>query len=98
MSLAAAEVGLQLDDRVAAFQIPAPDCVKNELLQPVSNEGAAEELDWVTVLGQGLIAPDLVEVSRELCLLVAPRGHILVWCNDLAPRLQSTSRLTLDGR
>ena len=40
---------------------------------------------------------NLPEIGRELGLLVAAAGHVLVRGHDLAPRLQASGRLALDG-
>ncbi len=68
MGLAATEVGLQLDHRVAALAAEPAHGVEEELAQPVGEEGAAEELDRLAVLVARLVAPHLVEVDGELGL------------------------------
>ena len=72
MRLAAAEVRLQLDDRVAALAAEPPRRVQQQVAQPLGQERAAEELVRLAVLVLGLVAPHLVEVGGELRLLVLP--------------------------
>jgi hypothetical protein len=96
VGLAAAEVGLQLDHRVAALPPPPAHRVEQQLPQPVGEEGPAEELGRVAVLRRCLVPPDLMEVRGELRLLVATRRDVRVRRDQLPPRPQATGRLPLD--
>ena len=57
-------------------------------LQALGEVGAAEELDWVAVLGDALAEMDLPEVGGELGLLVLTAGDVAVGGDDLPPRLE----------
>ena len=65
-------------------------------LEALGQIGAPEELDRVAVLVGPLAEVRLPEVGRELGLLVAAAGHVLVRRHHLAPRLQSPG-CALDG-
>jgi hypothetical protein len=85
VSLAAAEVGLELDDRVAAGAGQAGEGADEELAEALGEEGAAEELGGVAVLVGALVLVDLPQVGGELGLLVAAGGDVGVGRDDLAP-------------
>ena len=74
--LAAAEVGLELHDRVAALAGEAPHRADQHPLQALGEIGAAEELDGVLVLVRPLAEVHLPEVGGELGLLVAAAGDV----------------------
>src|SRR5690606_21068073 len=96
--LAAPEVRLELHDRIAAAALEAAHGADEELLQAFGEVGAPEELDWVLVLVGAFPDVDLPEVGRELGLLVAAAGDVLVRAHDLAPGLELPRGLRLDGR
>ena len=92
MGLAAAEVGLQLHDRVAA---PAGQPLRGAGQQPAQafgQVGAAEKLHRVAVLGGSLANVDLPQVGGELGLLVTSAGDVMVWGHHLPPRLEPRRR------
>ena len=90
--LAAAEVGLQLHDRVSAAAAEALHGAGEHPLEALGQVGAAEELDRVAVLGAPFPFLDLPEVGGELGLLVLAAGDVLVRRDHLAPRLQGAGR------
>ena len=96
--LAAAEVGLELHDRVAALAGEAPHRADQHPLEALGEVGAAEELDRVPVLVRPLAEVHLPEVGGELGLLVAAAGHVLVRRHHLAPGLEAARRRALDRR
>ena len=73
VGLAAAEVGLELDDGVAALATEPLDGADEHAFQALGEVGAAEELDGVAVLVGALAEMDLPEVGGEFGLLVAGR-------------------------
>ena len=96
--LAAAEVGLQVDDRVAAAAVQAFDGLREQLAQAGGDEGAAEELGRVLVLARRPALVDLVQVGGELGLLVAAAGDVGVRPHHVAPRLEALGRGRLEER
>lgn len=92
MGLAATEVRLQLDNRVAALAGNALHASDEETFQAVGQESAAEELRRLPILVAAFADVDLPQVGRKLGLLVAPAGDIGMGRNDLAPRLQRAAR------
>ena len=98
MRLAAAEVGLELHDRVAATAGQTPDASDEEAVQALGEEGAVEELAGIAVLVAAFTEVHLPEIGGELRLLVATAGHVRVRRNDLAPRLQRACRRGFDER
>ena len=94
--LAAAEVGLELHDRVAALAGEAPHRAHQHPLEALGEIGAAEELDGVLVLVRPLAEVHLPEVGGELGLLVAAAGDVLVRRHHLAPGLEAARRRALD--
>ena len=97
MGLAASEVGLELDHRVAALAVQAPHGAGQHALEAVSQVGPSEELDRVPVLVAPLAPVRLPEIGGELGLLVAAAGDVLVGRGDLAPRLERVGGRALDG-
>ena len=95
VGLAAAEVRLHLDDRIAAFAAQAADGIQQQVPHAFGDERSAEELGRVVVLGHRFVAPDLMEVGGELRLLVAAGGDVRVRSYDVPPRLQTGDRLAL---
>ena len=98
VGLAAAEVGLELHHRVAALAGEALHRADQQPLQALGEIGAAEELHRVPVLVRPFAEMHLPQVGRELGLLVAAAGHVLVRGHHLAPGLEAAGRLALDGR
>ena len=90
--LAAAEVGLELHDRVAALPGEALHRADEQALEALGEVGAAEELDWVAVLVRALAEVHLPEIGGELRLLVAAARHVRVRRHDLAPGLEGAGR------
>ena len=86
--LAAAEIGLELHDRVAALAGEAPHGAYQHPLQALGEIGAAEELDRVPVFVSPFAEVHLPEIGGELGLLVAAAGHVLVRRHNLAPGLE----------
>ncbi len=95
--LAAAEVGLKLDHRIAALPHQPQQRSGEKLAQPVGDERAPEELRRVGVLGAADAVVDVVQVGGELGLDVAAGDHVLVGRDDLAPRLEPRFRTALDS-
>ena len=88
MRLAAAEVGLELHNRIAAAPGQALDATAKQALQALGEKRAAKELDGIAVLFAALAEMHLPEVGGELRLLVAPAGHVGMRRDDLAPRTE----------
>ena len=89
VGFAAAEVGLQLDHRVAArLTRQAPERALKEPGQAVGHVGATEELDGVAILAGGITALDLGEVGGKLGLGVAAARDVGMRHHHLAPRLE----------
>ena len=88
MGLAAAEVGLQLDHRVAALARQPPGRGGQQVPQALGEIGAGEEGPWVLVLGVGPALSHRVQVGGELGLVEAPGPHVGVGDDDVAPRRQ----------
>ena len=76
--LAAAEVGLELHDRIAARAVEALDRPDQEPSQALGEVGTAEELDRLPVFVGALAEVDLPQVGRELGLLISAAGYVLV--------------------
>ena len=89
VGLAAAEIGLQLDHRVAALLAEPAHGVGQEALQPVGQVGPPVELGRVAILVAALAARHLGEVGRELGLGEPAGRHVAMRGHDLAPRLQA---------
>ena len=95
--LAAAEVGLQLHDRVAALAGQPPHGADQHLLQALGEVGAAEELHRVAVFVRAFAQMHLPQIGGELGLLVAAAGHVLVRRHHLAPGLEAAGHAAFDG-
>ena len=98
VGLAAAEVGLELHDRITTAAGKAPHGADEQRLQALGEIGAPEELDGVPVLVGPFSEMDLPEVGGELGLLVPPAGDVLVRGHHLSPRLQVARGRALDRR
>ena len=86
--LAAAEVGLQLDDRIPAPAGQALDAADEKPLQTLREIRPAEEFGGVSVLVRALSEVDLPQVGGELRLLIAAACDIGVRSHDFSPGLQ----------
>ena len=86
--LAAAEVGLELHDRIAACAVETLDRPDQEPSQAFGEIGAAEELDRLPVFIGSLAEMNLPEIGGELGLLIPAAGHVLVRRDDFAPGLE----------
>ena len=89
VGLAAAEVGLQFDDRVAAFAGESARRSRKHLVQALGDVGTGEEGLGVLVFRFSVALQHLKEIGREFGLVEAARCDIGVGCDDLAPRRQS---------
>ncbi len=98
MRLAAAEIGLQLDHRVAAGARQAQHRVPEQAAQALGQIGAAEKLFCVGIFGASLTAVDVGQIGHIVGLNEAPGGDIRVRHDDLAPRLQPGLRRALEGQ
>ena len=97
MGFAATEVGLEVDDWIAAVTAKATSGSNEELAQPIGQVGPAEERHRVLVLDIGVVGRHLIEVRGELCLLEATGRHVGMRGDDIAPRAQSRQRCALGG-
>ena len=88
MGLASAEVGLQLDHRVAACPGQPFGGSRQQITQTLGDVGAGEELTRILIFGFGAAVGDLPQIGRVLGLHEVPAGHIFVRCDDVAPRCQ----------
>ena len=89
VGLAAAEVGLELDDGVATGPGEPPGRPGDQVADPLGDEGAAEELGGVAVLVGGFAPPHLVQVGGELGQLEAAGGDVVVGGDHLPPAGQA---------
>ena len=96
VGLAAAEIGLQLNDRIATPSGKATRRPDQHSLQAFGQVGTAKELDRVPVLIRAFAQMHLPQVRRELGLLVPAARHVLVGGHDLAPRFQARGGRALD--
>jgi hypothetical protein len=96
--LPAAEVRLELNDRVAALARDPQDGAREEALQAVREVSTPEELDGIAVLVRPLAEVNLPQVGGKLGLLVPSARDVLVRRHDLAPRLQGPGGGALDRR
>ena len=86
--LAPAEVGLQLHDGVAADTRETLDRPRDQLAEPLGDEGAPVELRRVAVLGRCRASPHLVQVGGVLGHFEASRGDVVVRLDHLSPGRQ----------
>ena len=86
VGLAAAEVGLQVDDAVGA-RLPAQrvEHVADQAAQGARQVGALEEEQGIPVVGRALLGDGPAEVDREQRLGDAVLADVLVGCGALAP-------------
>ncbi len=98
MGLAAAEVGLQLHDRIATLTAEPPYRSGQHSLEALGQIRPPEELGRVPVLCRPFAEVRLPEIGRELRLLVTAARHVLVRRCDLAPRLQRSGGGAVDGK
>ena len=92
VSLATAEVRLQLHHRVASASGKPLHGADQHLPQAGGQIGAAKELRRVAILVGSLAEEHLPQIGGELRLLIAPAGHVLMRGHDVAPRLQPGHR------
>ena len=85
VGLAAAEGGLELDDRIAAAAGEAVEHRVEQQAHALGDVGALEEQHRVLVLRRGLAGMDPGQVGRELGLLEGAFEDVLVGYGDLAP-------------
>ncbi len=95
--LTAAEVRLQLNDRIALLTGESLDGANEHLLQTVREVSSAEELFWFPVLVRSFTDVDLPKIRGEFRLLVPAARNVLVRRHDFAPRLECAGRLAFDG-
>ena len=92
MRLAAAEVGLQLHDRVPTVTRKPLQGICEEFLQAFCYESAPKEFNRIFIFVRSLAQVDLPQIGGELGLLITARSNIRVWSHDLAPRAQAGCR------
>ncbi len=95
MGLAAAEIRLQFDHRIAAFAAQAQERLGEQPLQALRDERAAEEFGGVLVFVGPFALVNLPEIGGELGLLISAGCDIRVRRDNFAPRLQPTLGLAL---
>ena len=88
MGLAAAEIGLQADHRIAALAGQAPDGRGEYAPQALGRIGNAEERRRIDILLAAFAQVDQREIGRELGIGEACLEHVRVRFADLAPRAQ----------
>ena len=98
MRLAAAEIGLQLNDGIAALAGQAAHRPDQHSLQAFGQVGAAEELDRIPVFSRAFAQMHLPQVGGELGLLIPAACHILVRRHDRPPGFQARGGRALDGQ
>ena len=89
VGLTAAEVRLELNDRVSASAREAADGPHQQPLQAFRQIRAPEELDGVSILVCAFTQMHLPEIGGELGLLVAPARDVPVGGDDFPPWLQA---------
>ena len=97
VGLAAAEVRLELYDRVAGSAAEALHGARQHALQAFGQVRAPEELDRIAVLVSALAQVHLPEIGRKLGLLVLPTRHVAVRRDDLPPGRQGGGGGAVDG-
>ena len=97
VGLAAPEVGLQLNDGIAAPTREAVDCSDQQALQAFREVGPPKELDRVPVLVRPFADVHLPEIGGEFGLLIAPARDVLVGRDDLPPWLEAGGDSASDG-
>ena len=97
VGLAAAEVGLKLDDGIAPSPGKPTSSPDEQIPQPLSDVGAGEELLWILILRLSVALEHLEQVGGELGLLEVPLGHIGMGRDDFSPRGQPRGGVALGG-
>ena len=92
MRLAAAERGLQPDNRIAARARKPLQAAHQHPLQSFGEECDAEEVLGSPVVFGRMTGIDREQVGRELCLLEAIGEHVRVWQRHFDPGSQSLAR------
>ncbi|MFD2405944.1 hypothetical protein ACFSVK_09505 [Azorhizophilus paspali] len=95
VGLAAAESGLQLDDRIAALGGQALEHRIQQQTHALGDEGALEEQHRIEVLRRGAAVVYPREVGGELGLLEGPLEHVLVGNGDFCPRFENHNAILL---
>ena len=96
--LAAAEVGLQLHDRVPAQARQPSQTGSEQPLQALREESTAEKLLRIAVFVRAFAQMHLPQIRGELRLLVAAARHVPVRGRDIAPSLQRGTAARLHRR
>ena len=94
--LAAAEIGLELHDRITARAVEALNRSDQEPPQALREISAAEKFDRILVFVGSLAEVNLPEVCGEFGLLIPAAGHILVRRDHFPPRLERSTYARLD--
>ena len=84
VGLAAAEVGLQFDNRASTLAGKPYQCAGQQPLEPFGDERAAEELGRILILVGAFVLIDLPQVGGKLGLLVGALHHVAVRSDHLA--------------
>ena len=95
--LAAAEIGLQLHDRIAAPDGQPAHGADQHLLQAGGQVGTAEELHRVAVFVRAFAQVHLPQVGGKLGLLVAATGHVFMRHHHFAPGFEAGRHAAFDG-
>src|SRR5690606_29922684 len=98
VSFAAAEIGLELHNRIAPRTGEPPHGADQHLLKAFGEVCPAEEFNRIAVFVSSLPQVDLPQVRRKLGLLILSAGHVFVWRDYFAPRLQSRGYSAFDCR
>ena len=96
MRLAAAEVGLELDDRITPLPCQSSHPANEQSPKAFGEKCASEEFSWIAVLVGALTKMNLPKVGGELRLLVAAARNVPVRTHHFAPRFQSAGNLAFD--
>ncbi|HEV2461982.1 MAG TPA: hypothetical protein VGS80_26820, partial [Ktedonobacterales bacterium] len=94
---AAAKVGLQINDGIAAGAAQALQSVGQQPAQPMCEEGALEEVARDAVFIGASAAMHLAQVGGEFGEEVAARGDIRLGRHDFAPGTQTHAWFAFDG-
>src|SRR5262249_39756398 len=92
------EVGLELNDGVAALTGDTLHRTCQQKLETVREKGAAEELGRFSIFVRPFSEIYLPQVGCELRLLVTAARHVLMGCHHFAPRLEIGRCRAFDGR
>ena len=93
MGLAAAEVGLKFDHRIAARAGESPGRADQKRAEAVGEVGAAEELPRIAVFRRRAAGVDLAEIGGELRLQELAGRDVLMRFDDLALGQQASDRV-----